>query len=831
MKKNTLIACLAIALSGSGISLAQTQQDREKITKNYDLSKSSIVAKEVKEYTQKSYNRAMRLAKRFDWPLMIEYKDGGFGELIGVLEDDSPLYYRTYNKGGVSTIHADAVHTGGSAGLDLNGEDMIAGVWDGGTVRSTHELFEGRVIKKNTSGHQSHGTHVAGTVIGSGDVANGNAIGVAPQATVYSYDWNNDFAEMIAEAQDGLLVSNHSYGIATTDYYGNPILPVSFFGQYGSGAQYLDQIQYALEYYLPVYASGNDRDMHSVLNPGNGGYDLLTGEGVAKNNLVVGSILEVTDYENPYDVTLSSFSNFGPTDDGRVKPDITAKGHNVYSATANTDTSYATISGTSMSAPSITGGVLLIQEHANNILGDFVTSATVRGLIAHTAYKAGTEGNPNYRYGWGVMNVEEAASVLSNHKESSLVREMTLEEGQEYLMTVNASELEDLIATIAWVDLPGKLSSGLNDRTPVLVNDLDIRVSKIGGDTYFPYTLNPDYPTFYPATGDNIRDNIEKIEIVDAEGEYNVTISHKGDLEIVDDEAKQKFSMILSGITESNLIFETYQNNAHICEASEDVFAMELLVQIDSNLEDTVVTIENTPQGLTATLDDSDIANGVVTLNISGISSMAIDTYMFELKAVNGTEEIKLYPSVTVTKDEFEGVSLVSPADEEDKLGLYTTFVWEALSSNRVESYTLELAYDAEFLDVADLIEDINDTQLFYAQLQRNKDYFWRVKAVGACGEGEYGDIFNFHTYDLSVEDFEHDSFVVHPNPATNQVTINAPTLIKEVKVMNILGQEVMVLNPDSNQVQIDITTLSSGNYLLSISDENATQVKRLIKK
>ena len=139
MKKNTLIACLAIALSASGVSLAQTQPDREKITKDYNLAESAKLVQDVKSFTKESFDRAMRLAKRYDWPLIIEYKDGGFGELIGVLEDDSPLYYRTYNSG-VSTIHADAVHTGGSSGLDLNGENMIAGVWDGGTVRSTHNI-------------------------------------------------------------------------------------------------------------------------------------------------------------------------------------------------------------------------------------------------------------------------------------------------------------------------------------------------------------------------------------------------------------------------------------------------------------------------------------------------------------------------------------------------------------------------------------------------------------------------------------------------------------------------------------------------------------------
>lgn len=833
MKKNTLIACLAIALSASGVSLAQTQQEREKLTQGYNLKNSTKLAQEVQSSTKKNYDRAMRLAKRYNWPLIIEYKDGGFGELVGVLEDDSPLYYRTYNKGGVSTIHADAVHTGGSAGLDLNGENMIAGVWDGGTVRSTHELFEGRVVKKNTSGHNSHPTHVAGTLIGSGAVADGDAIGVAPQATVYSYDWDNDHNEMLAEAEDGLLVSNHSYGIAATDNFGNPILPVSFFGQYRSEARTTDNIQNEFEYYLPVFAAGNDRDMHNILNPGNNGYDLLTGEGVAKNNLVVGSIWEVTDFENPYSVTLSSFSNFGPTDDGRIKPDITAKGHNVYSATAATDSSYAAFSGTSMAAPSVTGGVILIQEHANNTFGNYVNSATIRGLIAHTAYKAGGEGNPNYRYGWGVMNVEEAVAVITNHKESSLVREIYLEEGQSYLTTVKASELDDLIATIAWIDLPGKLSSGHNDRTPVLVNDLDIRLRKVGGDTYFPYILNPDFPTFYPATGDNFRDNIEKIEIVDPEGEYIVAITHKRTLDYLEDEeAKQKFSLILSGITESNLIFETYQNNAHFCETTEDEFSMELLVQTENSLEDTIITVENTPQGLIATIDDSDLENGIVTLNITGISVMAVDTYEFELKAVNGLEEVSLYPSITVTKDEFEGINLVSPANNTDKIPLYVTFKWEeAFPSNRVLSYTLELAADENFIEVLDLIEDIEEPQLFYSQLQRNNDYFWRVKAVGECGEGEFGEVFTFHTYDLSVEDFETTNFVVHPNPATNQVTINSPTLIKQVKIMNMLGQEVMVLNPNSDQVQLNISALSSGNYLLRISDENTTQVKRLMKK
>ncbi|HLS12551.1 MAG TPA: S8 family serine peptidase [Flavobacteriaceae bacterium] len=831
MKKNTLIACLAIALSASSISIAQTLQDREKIIQGYDLVKSKKLTQEIKSYTKENYDRAMRLAQRHGWPLTIEYKDGGFGELVGVLEDDSPLYYRTYNKGGVSTIHADAVHTGGSAGLDLNGENMIAGVWDGGTVRSSHVLFEGRVVKKDNSADQSHGTHVAGTIIGSATINNGRAVGVAPQATVYSYDWNNDYAEMISAAQSGLLVSNHSYGIATTDYYGNPI-PASYFGKYDAGSQYLDNMLYQLEYYLTVWAAGNDRSDYSILNPGKSGYDLLTREGNSKNNLVVGSIRQIDNYTNPSQVRISSFSNYGPTDDGRIKPDITAKGDEVYSATAISDWSYGTMYGTSMAAPSAAGGLVLMQQHANETYGDYLRSATLRALVAHTALKAGSEGSPNYRFGWGVMNVEGATNIITNDGDSTLLKEMKLIDGQNYLRSLEASEVEDLIATIAWTDLPGETSQGTDDRTPVLVNDLDIRLIEIEGDTYYPYVLDPNNPSASATTGDNFRDNIEKIEVSNPEGEYNLSISHKGILE----EGEQKLSLIMSGITNKPLVLETYDNNKYICVNSVDENAIELLVSSEYNIENTVLTVQDAPQGVTVIIDDSDLGNGIVTLNISGLLNLNSDTYVFKIKAVNGADEAHLYPVINIANDLFEPVELVSPENGEDMLRNFARLVWNPVNDARVISYTVEIATDEDFVNILDVIEDIEGDYHLYRGVNNqgiahDTDYYWRVKAIGECGEGEYSDTYVFHTYDLSVEDFKTTDFVVHPNPATNQVTISSPTLIKEVKVMNVLGQEVMVLNPNTDQTLIDISVLPSGNYLLQISDDTTTQVKRLIKR
>lgn len=833
MKKITLIAGLAMALGGSSVSLAQTQQERAKITKDYNLLKTKVLSKEIQSHTKKNYERALQLAKKNDWPLRINYEDGGFGELIGVSEDSTPLYYRTYNKGGVSTIQADAVHTGGSAGLDLNGEGMTVGVWDGGLMRLTHELYEGRVEAGNDTRHDHHATHVGGTIIGSDTVSNGDAIGVAPKAVAISYNWNNDSNEMIEEAENGLLVSNHSYGIAVTDNAGNPLVAPSFFGRYDAGARFLDEMLYNLEFYLPVTAAGNDRQSHRVLNPGKRGYDLLTREGVSKNNLVVGNILEIQDYQQPSDVQISGSSNFGPTDDGRVKPDITAKGTRVYSAVATDDSSYGIMSGTSMASPSVAGGLLLIQQYANETYGNFLRSATLRGLVAHTARKAGNEGNPNYRYGWGVMNVKGAVDIITRDGDSTLLKEMKLESGQGYLTSIKASEVEDLIATIAWTDLPGKARSGEDDRTPVLINDLDLRLSEVSGDMYFPFVLDPDSPMTSATTGDNNKDNIEKIEIVGAEGEYNLSISHKGILNSMEEGVnEQKFSLLLSGLVAKPLTIETYQNNQYICNATQDELSIELQLSFNEGaVENTIVTIENAPQQINAELDVSDIENGIVVLHATGLEDLDVDSYSFTIKAVNGQEEVHLNPSFTIANEEFDPVVLVNPKNGHDSMGNIVRLVWEESANDRVLSYTLQLAADEDFTEIIEVVEDIEDTTFIFRELDQDKDYYWRVKAVGQCGEGEYSETYVFHTYRLSVEDFNTNEFEIYPNPTTNKVTINAPTTIKEIKVLNILGQEVMHLTPNSNTTQIDVSTLTAGNYLLQISDDNTTEVKKLIKK
>ena len=111
---------------------------------------------------------------------------------------------------------------------------------------------------------------------------------------------------------------------------------------------------------------------------------------------------------------MSSFSGWGPTDDGRIKPDLVTKGVAVKSCLADSNNAYATWNGTSMATPGATGALLLLQEHYNDTYSTFMKAATLKALAIHTADETGPNPGPDYMFGWGLMNTAKAALHISD---------------------------------------------------------------------------------------------------------------------------------------------------------------------------------------------------------------------------------------------------------------------------------------------------------------------------------------------------------------------------------------------------------------------------------
>ena len=270
-----------------------------------------------------------------------------------------------------------------------------------------------------------------------------------------------------------------------------------------SRANYYDRYYNGVEGLTILFAAGNDGPGSSTVSP----------PATAKNVIAVGN--HKNRYSGSPDVMMGGSSR-GPTEDGRIKPDLVAPGGYVRSCRAQeaTDTGgstwsntyYLEYTGTSMATPNAAGAAVMIREYLIEIAQrPSPQGALVKALMVLGAQDMGSRDIPNNDEGWGRVNLRNTLAPSSGQGIWVDDRSVMSGTGNSKSYSFNVTQASGLFkAVLTWSDERGSRFS-----TAQLVNDLDLEVTAPDGTVY----LGNDFANGRSATGGS-RDDVNNLEVV-----------------------------------------------------------------------------------------------------------------------------------------------------------------------------------------------------------------------------------------------------------------------------------------------------------------------------
>jgi len=224
----------------------------------------------------------------------------------------------------------------------------------------------------------------------------------------------------------------------------------------------------------------------------------------AKNPIHVGG-------SNTNNTTQYAHTSWGPTEDGRLKPIVTAGAcqtsgdYGIRSTDNSPVDAYTTMCGTSMATPAVAGGIALMLEHYRDVYntsGRFWPS-TAKAILMQTSTDQGRPG-PDYQWGYGLVDIQTAVDLIS--RKAFVQANVDDDEVDVYRVVVPAAGAFQV--SMAWDDHEATLNAD-----PALINDLDLEVEAPDGHVTRPWVLNPASPGSNATEGINSVDNQEQVTV------------------------------------------------------------------------------------------------------------------------------------------------------------------------------------------------------------------------------------------------------------------------------------------------------------------------------
>jgi len=374
------------------------------------------------------------------------------------LVDDEPV---PDNNVGRTDIRSNSISTDYSGGRNYNGQGVDVALQDDGRI-GPHIDYEGRIPNTfvlNNNG--DHGDHCGGTIMGAGNLdpaMRGMAWGA--NLHVYSASGYQAFNQITTHYNTlGIRIISTSYSDGCN-------------AGYTTRAQQLDMQNLAMPELIHVFSAGNDGNSNCGYGAGAGWGNVTGGHKHSKNSIAVANLTYL-------DVRNGSSSR-GPAHDGRLKPEVSAVGTNVWS-TSDTNR-YVNKTGTSMSCPAVAGVFAQLYQAYKNLNSNVnPSSALMKAIVMNSADDLGNPG-PDFGYGYGRINALKAVQCI---EQNNYLSGTVTASGINAHTIVIPTGVKRVKVMTYWHDFQAQVGAGI-----ALVNDLNTTLTDPGSTVYNPLVLN-----------------------------------------------------------------------------------------------------------------------------------------------------------------------------------------------------------------------------------------------------------------------------------------------------------------------------------------------------
>ena len=320
----------------------------------------------------------------------------------------------------------------------------------------------------------AHGGHTSGIAAGDGTPRNawtsGTYDGMAPSAQIIFQDVGNATATAVYPPADYYYAQYMRSENSTSKIHSNS------WG--GAGAYAAEEVQ--IDQYI-----WDSQDYSVFFSAGNGGGEAIDSQASSKNIVSVSAT-------NDAGTGFASYISYGPTADGRMKPDITCPGGDFAPGinSVNNAGGYTAMSGTSMSCPLAAGSAALVRQYYREgwyptgtkiaANGWSPSAALIKATLINGAIATGGTAIPNTREGWGQLHLENSLYFSGDTINTAVV------DNANGLLTNNYIEYQYSVVagtrlkiSLVWTDYPGNPTAA-----KMLVNDLNLLVTVPGGTQY-----------------------------------------------------------------------------------------------------------------------------------------------------------------------------------------------------------------------------------------------------------------------------------------------------------------------------------------------------------